>query len=190
VERIELEWIGHHYHVVYFWMQLEEVEPLDPRSFHLRVRLDGGDVSERLDVSDVLATAGRRLPKGRLISERTAASAAKNARMLLRGGRIEDHVSSALGLAGGCDVTFVDGAIEPRLPEAVGLDGAKAIMARAGLGDGIAAIAADGSVTFTDEASGAMRDILGYDCPVLAPGEATERVTELRERLSALTAAT
>jgi hypothetical protein len=45
VERVALEWIGHHYHVVYHWMELEQVEPLDPDSFHLRVLLDGDDVS-------------------------------------------------------------------------------------------------------------------------------------------------
>jgi hypothetical protein len=41
---------------------------------YLRVRLDGRDVTSELDVADVLATAGRRLPKGRLIGERIDAT--------------------------------------------------------------------------------------------------------------------
>ena len=125
-ERVTLEWIGHHYHVVYYWMELEAVETLDPGSFHLRVRLDGRDVTSEIDVADVLATAGRRLPKGRAIGERTAASAAKNARLLLRPGSIDDHASSALGLAGGCDVRFVDGVVELRLPDRRGCVGSEA----------------------------------------------------------------
>jgi hypothetical protein len=188
-ERVTLEWIGHHYHVVYYWMELEAVETLDPGSFHLRVRLDGRDVSSEIDVADVLATAGRRLPKGRAIGERTAASAAKNARLLLRPGSIDDHASSALGLAGGCDVRFVDGVVELRLPDRVDMSAAERILARAQLGDGIAQIGADGSVSFTDPSAAAMRDILGYDCPVLGPQDARERATELRDRLAALTAA-
>jgi hypothetical protein len=188
-ERVTLEWIGHHYHVVYYWMELEAVETLDPDSFHLRVRLDGRDVSSEIDVADVLATAGRRLPKGRAIGERTAASAAKNARLLLGPGSIDDHASSALGLAGGCDVRFVDGVVELRLPDRVDVSAAERILARAQLGDGIAEIGADGAVVFTDPSAAAMRDILGYDCPVLRPQDARERATELRDRLAALTTA-
>jgi hypothetical protein len=186
-ERVALEWIGHHYHVNYWWMGLEAAEPLIPGSFFLRVTVDGDDVTEELDVEAVLTTAGRRLPKGRLISERTAASAAKNARLLLRPGTIDDHTSSALGMAGGCDVRFVDGTVELRLPTGVDEPAAVQIMARAGLGDGIAEIDAQGAVTFTESAAAAMNDILGYDCSVLRPEDARERVVELRERLAALT---
>ena len=75
---------------------------------------------------------------------------------------------------------FVDGRVEPRLPD--GVD-AEAILARAQLGDGIAGIDAHGTVTFTEPAAAAMKDILGYHCPVLRPEDALERVRELRERL-------
>jgi hypothetical protein len=189
VERVALEWIGHHSHVVHYWMELEHDEALDPESFHLRVLLDGDDVTSRLDVSTVLSNAGRLLPKGRLIGERAAASAAKNARALLRSGSADDHVSAACGLAGGCDVRFRDGTVELRLPDGVDLDAAKRIMARAQLGDGIAGIDDRGVVTFTDSAASAMRSILGYDCPTLHPEEAPDRVAELRERLASPTPA-
>jgi hypothetical protein len=136
----------------------------------------------------VLAAAGRRLPKGRLIGERTAASAAKNALRLLDPGTRDDHVSSALGLAGGCDVRFAGGAVELRLPDGVDEAAARRIMARAQLGDGIAGIDAHGVVTFTDAAAAAMDEILGYDCPVLHPDDALARAGELRERLNRLRA--
>ena len=108
-------------------------------------------------------------------------------RLLLRPGSIDDHASSALGLAGGCDVRVVDGVVELRPPAGMDASAAQRILARAQLGDGIAEIGADGTVSFTDPSAAAMRDILGYDCPVLRPQDARERATELRDRLSPMT---
>ena len=181
---VELEFVGHHYHVVYFWMDLEQVEPLDPQSFHLRIRVGGDDVTDRLGAGAMLATAGRLLPRGRLIAERTAASAAKNARLLLRADATDDHAAAPCGLAGGYDVRFGQGTATVRLPAGLDADAARRIVERAQLGDGIAAIGPGGAVTFTERAAVAMRDILGYDCPVLRPDEAPARVEELRARLA------
>jgi len=86
-------------------------------------------------------------------------------------------------------VRVVDGVVELRLPAGMDASAAQRILARAQLGDGIAEIAADGAVAFTDPSAAAMRDILGYDCPVLRPRDARERATELRGRLAALTTA-
>ena len=63
-----------------------------------------------------------------------------------------------------------------------------AAAAAAQLGDGIARIDARGEVTFTEPAAVAMHDILGYDCRVLEPEDARDRVVELRRRLATLTA--
>jgi hypothetical protein len=175
---VELELVAHHYHVVYFWMGLEEVEPLDPRSYWLRVRGDAGDPAR------LLAAAGRNLPRGRLISERTAASAAKNVRLLLRPEPANDHAPAPNGLAGGYDVRFADRGVSVRLPQGLDADAARRIAERAQRGDGIAAIGPDGSVTFTDDAAEAMRELLGYDCPVLRPHELADRADDLRARLS------
>jgi hypothetical protein len=186
---VELELIAHHYHVAYYWMELEHVEPLRPRSFHFRIRLDGEDVTDRLDAEQLLATAGRRLPRGRHIAERTAASAAKNVRLLLRSDQSDDHTSAPDGLIGGYDVRFGGRAVEVRLPVGVDAAAARRINERAQVGDGIAAIGDDGAVTFTDQATEAMRDILGYDCEVLRPEEAPDRAAELKSRLEALAGA-
>lgn len=185
--RIDLEWIGHHYHVVHYWMGLHEVEELDPATYHLRLLLDGEDAGDRLDPRDALADAGRDLPPGRLIGERTAASAAKNARLLLRSAGTDDHTPAPNGLVGGYDVRFEAGAVRLRLPRDLTEDDAHRICERAQRGDGIESIAPDGAVRFTTEASETMREILGYDCDVLRPEEADDRVVELRAKLSELT---
>jgi hypothetical protein len=188
-ERIDLEWIGHHYHVVYYWMGLDEVEELDPSTYHLRVLLDGEDLAaERVDAVETLAAAGRDLPPGRLIGERTAASAAKNVRLLMRPGPTDDHAPAPNGLVGGYDVRFERGAVQLRLPRGVDEEEARRITERAQRGDGIESIAADGVVRFTREAAEAMREVLGYDCSELRPEEADDRVVELRARLAELVA--
>jgi hypothetical protein len=181
--RVDLEWIGHHYHVVYYWMGLDEVEELDPATYHLRVLLDGEDAGDRVDPREALASAGRDLPRGRQVGERTAASAAKNVSLLLRPEAIDDHTPAPNGLVGGYDVRFERGAVSLRLPPGIDQDAARLICERAQRGDGIESIGSDGTVRFTPEASGAMRDILGYDCEVLAPEEADDRAAELRARL-------
>lgn len=186
-DRIDVEWIGHHYHVVYYWMALDEVEQLDSATYHLRLLLDGEDASGRLDLRETLAAAGRDLPPGRLIGERTAASAAKNARLLLRTLATDDHTAAPNGLVGGYDVRFEAGAVRLRLPAGLTEQDAQAICERAQRGDGIESIAPDGAVRFTALAAETMRDVLGYDCDLLRPEEAEDRVEELRSKLSALT---
>jgi hypothetical protein len=181
---VELELVAHHYHVVYFWMDLEQVEPPDPESFHLRIRVGGDDVTDRVGAAALLAEAGRLLPRGRLIAERTAASAAKNVRLLLHTEPTDDHTAAPNGLAGGYDVRFAGGEVGVRLPTGLDADAARRLVERAQLGDGIAGIGPDGAVTFTERAAAAMREILGYDCAVLHPEEAPVRVEELRARLA------
>jgi len=188
-DRVDLEWIGHHYHVVHYWMRLDEVEELDPATYHLRVLVDGEDAGDRLDPAEALAAAGRDLPPGRLIGERTAASAAKNARLLLRSGGADDHTPAPNGLVGGYDVRFEGGEVRLRLPRGLGEPEARAICERAQRGDGIESIEPDGSVRFTSEAAETMREVLGYDCDLLRPEEADDRVVELRAKLSELTPA-
>jgi hypothetical protein len=187
-DRVDLEWIGHHYHVVHYWMALDAVEELDPATYHLRVLLDGEDAGDRIDPGDALAAAGRDLPPGRLIGERTAASAAKNALLLLRSEGADDHTPAPNGLVGGYDVRFDGGVVRLRLPHGLGEEEARAICERAQRGDGIESIAADGAVRFTAEAAEAMREVLRYDCDVLRPEDADDRVVELRARLAELTA--
>lgn len=189
VDRVDLEWIGHHYHVVHYWMDLDDVEELDPATYHLRVLLDGEDAGELLDVRELLAAAGRDLPRGRLIGERTAASAAKNARLLLRSASADDHTPAPNGLVGGYDVRFESGTVRLRLPNGLAEQDARAVCERAQRGDGIESIATDGAVRFTTGAAETMREILGYDCDVLRPEEADDRAVELRAKLSELTMA-
>jgi hypothetical protein len=185
-ERIDLELLAHHYHVTYFWQRLEEHEPLARDTWHLRVLVDGEDRSGELDLDDLLAEAGRDIPPGRAVAERTAASAVKNALLLTGSADRSTHASAPAGLVGGCDATLGPSGACVRWPEGFSPEEAQAVNERAQVGDGVRSIEADGRVVFTEGSAASMLDVLGYDCAVFDPDETEERADELTARIRAL----
>lgn len=185
VGEVEVSMLGHHFHVVYFWMGLEEVESLADYPFWLRVLVGGRDVTAELGGGALLAEAGRLLPKGRAIGPRTAESAVKNVLRFLRGDPTVTHVPGPAGLVGGYDVRLRRDGAEVVWPPGMSPEEAQRINERAQRGDGISRIGPGGLVEFTPAAREAMKEVLGYDCPVLRPDEAEARAEELKERLAA-----
>jgi hypothetical protein len=186
VGKVELRMLGHHFHVVYFWVGLEGFESLDNHPFWLRVAVDGHDVTEQLGAEELLVEAGRQLPKGRAIASRVAASAAKNVLGLLRGEALVTHASGPAGLAGGYDVTLSKSGVEVIPPPGMLLEEAQELNLCTQRGDGIERIHPGGDVEFTPKASRTMKEVLGYDCEVLAPQDIETRADELRRRLAEL----
>ena len=178
--------LAHHFHVVYFWMELEQKESLADHPYWLRVMVGDADVTAELGAESLLTEAGRALPRGRAIMARTAASAVEKVRHLLRDSGGLSHAPGPAGLAGGYDVRLARSGARVVLPQGVSAQQARAMMERTQRGDGIESIRADGSVAFTKTAHEAMRDVLGYDCPVLRPDESEARANELRARLETL----
>lgn len=180
--------LAHHFHVVYFWMELERKESLADHPYFLRVMVGDADVTESLGAESLLAEAGRALPRGRAIAARTAASAAEKVRRLLRDDENLTHAPGPAGLVGGYDVRLGRSGARVVLPQGVSPSRARAMMEQAQRGDGIESIQADGSVVFSETAHQAMREVLGYDCRVLRPSESEARADELRARLETLSA--
>jgi hypothetical protein len=187
VTDVDVRLLAHHNHVDLFWTGLEEVEDLNPSTFWLRVAIGGEDRTDEVDPSELLREAGRLLPKGRAIAQRTASSAAKNALLLLGETPVRTHTSAPVGMVGGYDVLLSKAGVEILWPEPLSPDEAKAINERAQVGDSIERIEDDGTVHFTETAASVMHEVLGYDCKVLHPEDAEGRATELRERLATLT---
>lgn len=178
--------LAHHFHVVYFWMELERMESLTDRPYWLRVMVGDADVTDELGAESLLAEAGRTLPRGRAIMSRTAASAVEKVRHLLRDDDGLSHAPGPAGLPGGYDVRLGRSGARVVLPQGVTMGQARTMMEQAQRGDGIESIRTDGTVEFTAAAHEAMRSVLGYDCPLLRPEESEARAGELRERLEAL----
>jgi hypothetical protein len=187
VTDVDVRLLAHHNHVDLFWTGLEEVEELNSSTFWLRVAIGNEDRTDEVDPSELLREAGRLLPKGRAIAQRTASSAAKNALLLLGETPMRTHTSAPVGMIGGYDVLLSKAGVEILWPEPLSPDEAKAVNERAQVGDGIERIEDDGTVHFTEAAASVMHGVLGYDCKVLHPEDAEGRATELRERLATLT---
>jgi len=178
--------LAHHFHVVYFWMELERRESLVDYPYWLRVTVRDADVTEELGAESLLVEAGRALPRGRAIMSRTAASAAEKVRYLLRDNGGITHTPGPAGLAGGYDVQLSRSGALVALPKGVSFEQARTMMEQAQRGDGIESIRADGSVVFGRMAHETMRDVLGYDCPLLRPNDCEARADELLARLKTL----
>jgi len=178
--------LGHHFHVVYFWMGLESLGSLREYPYWLRVTIGNEDVTAALGAESLMIEAGHGLPKGRAIMARTAASAVEKVRALLGDTERLTHAPSPLGMIGGYDIRLSRTGARIVLPEGMPASQARAMMEQVQRGDGIDTIRADGTVVFTPSACAAMRDVLGYDCPTLSPNDAEARAAELRGRVAAL----
>ena len=182
-KEIIVEMVAHHFHCNYFWGNLAAVESLENRPYWLRVFHGGTDITPELNPHTLLQLAGQQLPRGRVMAVRTGESAVKNIMRLVRNDPTRTHVCSPLGHSGGYDVRLRCAYPEVLYPRHLSLEAAQQIEAQGLIGDGIEAIEADGEVIFTDQASAAMKRILGYDCSRLNPADAPARAVELIERL-------
>ena len=72
------------------------------------------------------------------------------------------------------------------LPEDITIEQARKINAEAQKKDGVERIETDGTIVFTDQAYGLMREIMGYDCKRLKIEETEERAKELLSRYKQL----
>lgn len=168
--------IGHHKHV-YGVMTAEP--PPDPE---LRVRVYLGEAGER---ADDLAYQGFSFPPGIEYNVVTAASAVPVLLALLPEAEpLRFSVPAPLGLPGGYPVRIVGGQVEIDLPPGVELDETIAFHQRLARGDGIEAIAQDGTVSFTEEARAAVAPIDPKLAEPLAPADVMQRYELLTKYLN------
>ena len=168
--------IGHH-NQVYPVMRAEL--PDDPND---RVRVLLGEDGER---ADHLAYLGQPLAPGIVYNETTAAACIEVIAALLPGvGPTRTSAPSPFGLPGGYPVVIEDGTITLDLPPGQELDEVVAWQSAIGRNDGVDAIGADGTVTFTERAREAVATVASWLTEPLHPDEALERAVRIRELLA------
>lgn len=154
-------------------------EPGEP-PWAARVVLDGTELApERVDA---LFRAPYGIRDGRDTHELTAASTVAVVEGLLADTPVRAHAPAPDGRPGGYPVLLSRAGVQLDLPP--GLDEAQAIdiNARAACWDGIAEIAADGTVRLTDHAAAALSDAVGSEVRAIAPGDHDALAVALRER--------
>ncbi|MER9683318.1 hypothetical protein NKJ23_29070, partial [Mesorhizobium sp. M0184] len=89
------------------------------------------------------------------------------------------HAPGLLGLVGGYPVRIAPTGISIELPQGLSLDDAVEINSQCQKYDGIEAVESDGTVRFTGESAGILRELLDYDCEAMALDECENRAEEL-----------
>lgn len=158
---------------------MEAARPPDPAD---RVRVFLGEEGVR---EDDLAYRGYPLPRGGVLNEVTTAASLETILALLPGAPpARLSVPGPLGLPGGYPIRIDAGTVELDLPPGQELADAIRFNERMGRGDGIAGIADDGTVTFTEEAVRAVSEVAPWLAEPLHPDAIDARA----ERLAALLA--
>ena len=167
--------IGHH-NQVYPVMRAEL--PDDPEQ---RVRVFLGEEGER---ADHLAYLGQPLAPGVVYNETTAVACIEVIEALLPGApATRTSAPAPFGLPGGYPVVIEDGTISLDLPPGQELDEVSAWQSAIARNDGVDAIAADGTLTFTERAREAVTKVAPWLTEPLHPDEASERAVRIRELL-------
>jgi hypothetical protein len=157
----------------------------DGAPYHLTVLRNGEELpTDRLDHSNIFAlVAGAfRRVKGIAGQSVTASSATAVLRAIADDANRVVHAPGPCGLPGGYPVRLDAAAVSVELPSGVSVDSAIRINNECQKYDGIEAIDGDGTVRFTAEAAGIMREELGYDCDRLPLAECEDRAEELARK--------
>jgi hypothetical protein len=126
------------------------------------------------------------LPPGRILNALTAAHAVAIISGLLGDGTgLRTSAPGPLGLPGGWPVLVSCGSVVLDLPPNVDIESGLAYQARAAVGDGIAAIEADGTVHFTQAAQASLATHAPSLSEPLSRSGEVRRLAELTERLAA-----
>lgn len=191
VSEIEVRFFAQHY----LSYRMPSTGGTDGAPYHLTIYRRGEEVpTDRADHQEIFSlVAGRfRRVKGLAGQSVTASSATAVLRAIADGTGRTVHAPGPLGLVGGYPVKFGQRGVEIDLPNGLALQAAIEVNRRCQRFDGIEDVDAAGTVHFTAEAAGVMREEIGYDCEHLPLTECEERaaelarkLTEYRERISA-----
>ncbi|MCC5036612.1 hypothetical protein DMH02_026435 [Streptomyces sp. WAC 00631] len=156
--------------------------------YAMSVLAGGKDVTASLDTAQVAARAAADHTRhgGPLGGMLTAASAITVLDGLLGEEERLVHAPGPLGLPGGYPLMASERGVTLALPEGMSEQTARRINEEGLAHDGIAGIEPDGTVRFADPHHQVMREVIGYDCPVLPLSDVLDRADELGRRFAEL----
>ena len=157
-------------------MQDEAVPP-----FLLRIECDGKDVTDRLDVRE-LVLAPEPIPEGRVTHWLTAGSAVPLVRALLQDVPAFLHAPGTAGLPGGYPLHASNSGVALALGD-ISFEAAKAVNEQSQAFDGISQVLEDGTVVLDEESADRLQNILGK-CPRrIEIADVDEQANDLVSRL-------
>jgi hypothetical protein len=181
VAEIDIRFFAHHY----LSYRMPSTGGTDGAPYHLSIYRRGqevpADAGDHREIFTLVGSRFRRV-KGLAGQSVTASSATAVLRAIADDSGRVVHAPGPLGLVGGYPVRLGYGSISVDLPTGLSLEAAIDINRQGQKFDGIADIDAAGTVYFTAEAAGVMREELGYDCPALRLDECEARAAELARK--------
>lgn len=149
-----------------------------------RVLVDDEDITDSLDIADLLLTATLEFPPGAEDTWLIAASAGHKALALLNEEAVPTHATGVGGLQGGYPVLVGGGGVALDLPAGIDEKEAAEVNERGARLDGIAEIRDDGEVILVESSVALMRDLLGWELRSFIPADAAQLGKELTARYS------
>ncbi len=133
------------------------------------IKIDGRDVTNEVDIDAAFAEIPTRFRRagGRDGQILTASSAAANTLAMADDSGAILHAPAPNGLPGGYAVRITAKGGEVILPEGLTMEEAIRINEEGQRYDGIDKIDDDGTVTYAEKSVAIMKDMIGWDCPVL-----------------------
>lgn len=183
VAEIDIRFFAQHY----LSYRMPSTGGTDGAPYHLTIYRAGREIpSDALDHTEIFMLVGSRYRrvKGLAGQSVTASSATAVLRAIADDTDRVVHAPGPLGLVGGYPVRLGYASIAVALPNGLSLDAAIDINRQCQRFDGIDDVDAAGTVHFTAEAAGVMREELGYDCPALRLEECEARAEELARKFA------
>jgi hypothetical protein len=169
--------VAHHSHDVQFDIQSKPGSP-----YYVKIMVGDKDVTKEFDVDALMVAHQKKQFPGRHGHPTVASSVVKNLWHLLFDTGELSFAPGPNGEIGGYPIRMYAKGVDIVLPEDLTMEEARKINADAQKKDGVERIETDGTIVFTDQAYGLMREIMGYDCKRLKIEETEERAKELLSR--------
>jgi hypothetical protein len=178
-------WLAAHHAIQKYVYRQAKVEG-EPPPFLVSVEVGGREPSPEVDVRSLLLTAYA-LPQGLDFQFLTVGATIRVIAAFLEppGRSTFLHVPAPAGLPGGYPVAVQDGAVRLDLPSRWRQEDAIEVNRVSHRWDGIDSVAPDGTVEFSEQTAGILREVLRYDWPRMRFEEVEPAANELRRRFDA-----
>ncbi len=173
--------IAHHSHCMQFMILRKPGSP-----YYMKIMVGDKEVTRAFDPDELILTGFNDWLPGRHFHPVVASSVTKDIWHLLFDTGEISFAPGPNGEIGGYPIRMSARGVEIVLPDGVTMEEARKINADAQKKDGVERIEKDGTIVFTDEAHGLMKELMGYDCKALRLDEIEERGKELLSCYQAL----
>ncbi len=183
VAEIDIRFFTHHY----LSYRMPSTGQTDGAPYHLSVYRNGEEITaDKIDHKEIFALVGDRFRrvKGLAGQSVTASSATAVLRAIADDANRVVHAPGPLGLVGGYPVKLGYDSISVDLPTGLSLEAAVDINRQCQKFDGIEDVDSSGTVHFTAETAGVLREELGYDCGHLPLEDCEARAEELARKFA------